>query len=121
MPVAFDLEWRGDQVANAFSQHSLHAMQTAGQQADKIAYSLAAVGDRSYTDPEGHAHPGYLRDSTFVIVEPDGAHGYVLIVGNRAPYAVFIELGTFRSPAQPFLRPAGDAAAGMLDRLLAQG
>lgn len=42
---------------------------------------------------------GALRDS--IAVNPEGVY-----IG--APYAVFVEYGTSRSPAQPYVRPAMD-------------
>jgi HK97 gp10 family phage protein len=52
------------------------------------------------------------------------ADGPVLIISATAPYAGFVELGTSRMPARPFIRPAlaevfgpGLAAAAPLIRL----
>lgn len=54
---------------------------------------------------------GRLRSSIGKRLEqrPDGPTG---VIGSNVEYAVYVEFGTSRSPAQPFLRPALDAARG---------
>lgn len=52
---------------------------------------------------------GRLRASIDYSVERDG-DGLVGIVGTNVEYAPFVELGTYRTRAQPFLRPALAAA-----------
>jgi HK97 gp10 family phage protein len=50
---------------------------------------------------------GFLRDSIFHdIVESD----LNLMVGATAPYASYVENGTWKMRARPFLRPSFDAA-----------
>lgn len=60
--------------------------------------------------------PSPLADSLGV-VEGEGA----LFVTARAPYAAFVELGTARAAAEPFLGPAFDAVTADLARDLARG
>lgn len=48
---------------------------------------------------------GRLRSSVTHALEQD-SQGISAVVGTNVEYAVFVELGTSRSPAQPFLRPA---------------
>jgi HK97 gp10 family phage protein len=65
-----------------------------GAEMENMAKSLAAV------------RTGYMRDSVFHdIVESDLG----FIFGAKADYAGFVEFGTRRSRAQPFIRPALDA------------
>lgn len=53
-------------------------------------------------------------------------HGDVTVAGGKRTlvlaadesYALYVELGTSRAPAQPFLRPAVDAAAPKLTQRL---
>lgn len=52
---------------------------------------------------------GHLQASGFVDVEPGRAR-----VGYDADYAAFVELGTGRAPAQPYLRPAALRNRGRL-------
>lgn len=48
---------------------------------------------------------GELRDSINYAVM-DHEYGWQVLVYASAPYALFVEFGTRRSPMQPFLRPA---------------
>lgn len=48
---------------------------------------------------------GYLRDSAFIKRESDDVQ-----VGFDADYASYVEFGTYKMEAQPFLRPALDEA-----------
>lgn len=48
---------------------------------------------------------GYLRSTVFV-----QKNGNDVEVGFEAPYASYVEFGTYKMAAQPFLRPALDTA-----------
>ncbi len=48
---------------------------------------------------------GYLRSTVFVKEEGDD-----VLIGFDAPYASYVEFGTYKMAAQPFLRPALDNA-----------
>lgn len=54
---------------------------------------------------------GRLRASLTTDVEREGETTFVLKVGTNVEYASFVENGTSRMAAQPFLRPAVDAKA----------
>ena len=54
---------------------------------------------------------GRLRASLTTDVEREGKTTFVLKVGTNVEYASFVETGTSRMAAQPFLRPAVDAKA----------
>jgi hypothetical protein len=43
MPVSFELQWNGPEVANAFDRKSLAALQKAGQVGEETAQGLARV------------------------------------------------------------------------------
>lgn len=62
---------------------------------------------------------GDLKESGHVV---EMGSGYRLIYDakNRSgiPYGGFVEYGTSRTPAQPFLNPAAEQALGMLERNL---
>jgi HK97 gp10 family phage protein len=54
---------------------------------------------------------GALQES--IVVESDtDSRGPVVYVGSHLPYAIYVELGTSRMAAQPYLRPALGAAGG---------
>lgn len=46
---------------------------------------------------------GFLRDSGYVQIRSGDVE-----IGYSAPYASFVEFGTYKMAAQPFLRPAFD-------------
>lgn len=48
---------------------------------------------------------GYLRSTVFVQKDGDNVE-----IGFEAPYASYVEFGTYKMAAQPFLRPALDNA-----------
>lgn len=52
---------------------------------------------------------GRLRSSITEELRHDG-EGLVEVVGTNVEYAAFVELGTVHSRAQPYLRPAAEAA-----------
>lgn len=52
---------------------------------------------------------GRLRASITWQIERD-ARGLLAMIGTNVEYARFVELGTVRAPAQPYLRPALGAA-----------
>lgn len=54
---------------------------------------------------------GRLRSSITRAVDVD-SNGLVGVVGSDVDYAEHVEFGTSRAAAQPFLRPALDAAGG---------
>jgi HK97 gp10 family phage protein len=56
-------------------------------------------------DP-GRSGPSLLAASIVTEMDADGRGGVVRAGGGSAPYAAFVEFGTQRTPAQPFLGPA---------------
>ena len=61
-------------------------------------------------DP-GRPDPSLLAASIHADRIQDSLSGVVRAGGDIAPYAVFVEFGTVRAPAQPFLGPAFAANA----------
>jgi hypothetical protein len=72
-----------------------------GAEGVSIAQSLAPV-----SSGEGGDDPGELRDSIRYVVLEDGPG---VMIGSDVSYALYIEYGTFDTPAQPFLRPMLDS------------
>ena len=86
---------------------------------DRINQSVGEAIGRGLDDiaDEARANVAELRNADLPASSPlmasigtgmaeDGLSGAVHAGGNIAPYAVFVEFGALRSPAQPFLSPA---------------
>jgi len=54
---------------------------------------------------------GRLKSSIGYVIE-GGPTGPIAYVGSEVEYAIFVEQGTWRSSAQPYLVPALDAVRG---------
>lgn len=104
---SFRFTWRGAEV-----QHALEdALQTAMQETAESAKSAAQ--ERCPVDT------GLLRDSIFADVNASGGSARrTLVIGADVPYAAYVELGTSRQSAQPFIRPAVDQEAPKLTERL---
>jgi HK97 gp10 family phage protein len=75
---------------------------------------LDRVGD-AWVDGAKRSVPvrtGQLRSS--IRSAREGAHLILSAGDSRAPYASYVELGTSRAPAQPFMRPALLALKGLM-------
>jgi hypothetical protein len=77
------------------------------------AIDFAPIGDRGYEDEDsariGHAHPGTLKAS-LQLEELDETGDWAVI--SEASYAAFVEFGTVRNAAQPYLVPAVEKHTG---------
>lgn len=97
----FTLTWNGPQFEAMIMEALVNAFSTLSDEA--LAFMQAIVP----------VDTGDLRDSCFV---------QVLIVGNRVQiaigagmyYAVYVELGTSKHAAQPFIRPTYDFVVSRL-------
>ncbi|HKJ73634.1 MAG TPA: HK97-gp10 family putative phage morphogenesis protein [Alphaproteobacteria bacterium] len=67
----------------------------------------------------GRPGPSALEASIRIDPAADGPSGAVLAGGRDAPYAAFVEFGTRRAAAQPFLGPALAANATRIRRDIA--
>ena len=47
---------------------------------------------------------GFLRNSAFIQVQPQD-----VLIGFEAPYASYVEFGTYKMAAQPYMLPAAEA------------
>lgn len=83
-----------------------------GKELARIAVRVNTAAKRNASGRPGpRVVTGRLRSSiTFEI----GRNGKQLVarIGTNVHYAPYVELGTSRAPAYPFLRPALSAAAG---------
>lgn len=81
---------------------SLRALERIGEAAEGYAKDLCPVGT-----PESTGIPGYiggtLRNSITHVVDESEESVYI---GTNVEYGPYVELGTVKMDAQPFLRPA---------------
>lgn len=78
-------------VVNGINEEVLRALERIGQAAEGYAKDLCPVDT------------GNLRSSiTHVVDESNGA----VYIGSNTSYAPFVELGTVKQQAQPYLKPA---------------
>jgi hypothetical protein len=97
----FQLTWNGPQLVDDILSSLQNAFQNISD--DALSYMQSIVPVRT----------GALRDSCFVIVRISGGR-IQLIIGAGTRYAVYIELGSSRNGAQPFIRPTYDYVIRML-------
>lgn len=89
MAVTFDVKDNSDEVLAALKAQKAAALEAIGQQAEGYAKLLAPVDT------------GRLRNSISHTADDDAAY-----IGTNVEYAAYQELGTSRTAAQPYLRPA---------------
>jgi HK97 gp10 family phage protein len=100
---AFRFDWRGAAITAKITEAVLQAMDETADAAKSAAQERCPVDT------------GRLRDSIDAIVDQSGgSQRRRLTLFAAAPYALYVELGTSRMAAQPFLRPAMDAEAPKL-------
>ena len=95
------------------------ALETIGLLAEGYAKRACPVGTPESTGIP-HYQGGTLRDSITYEVSGDSVY-----IGTNVEYAPYVELGTWKMQAQPFLRPAatehGSTYRGILKRNLEEG
>lgn len=101
----FELAWNGPQLVAEILNEVSGALEKLSDQA--LAYMQQIVP----------VDKGTLRDSCYVRVSTEGTRLRIEI-GATAYYAVYVELGTSRHSAQPFIRPTYDLIVSMLPQLL---
>lgn len=77
-------------------------------QVHRAAVRLCPVGTPESTGKKGY-RGGRLRSSITWELGTDGG-GLLAVIGTNVDYAPYVELGTSKAPAQPFLLPALEAA-----------
>ncbi|MCD2345814.1 HK97-gp10 family putative phage morphogenesis protein [Clostridium guangxiense] len=95
------------EVLNALERSKKEICETIGTFVEGEAKLRAPVGDRA----DGDTHPGLMRRSITHEVNPDNSGVKVgttqeAVNSKGQPYAVFVEKGTSKMAAQPFLEPA---------------
>lgn len=90
------------EVLEGLSEAMLRALERVGMQAEGYAKDLCPVGT-----PESTGKPGYIGGTlkNSISHKVDDAEQAVYI-GTNVEYAPYVELGTVKMDAQPFLKPA---------------
>ena len=93
-----------DLVRNALAEQIEQALIAVGMAAESNA--KLEITHEVYDQPEarsGYVRTGRLRDSlTHEVLDGEKA----VIVGSNVEYAKYVEGGTMKMPARPYLRPA---------------
>lgn len=69
-----------------------------------------AAGEARRAAPYGDGRDGHLRDSIAAVPAARAGARYIAQVKANNPHALYVELGTSRMAAQPYLRPAAQRA-----------
>lgn len=100
-----DVEWidhSGD-VKKAINEAMKRALDICGGKAETYAKQLAPVGTPESTGIPGY-HGGTLRNS----ITHEQWDEKTEVIGSTVKYAPYVELGTYKMKARPFLRPAAE-------------
>lgn len=112
-----DLVWNGDEVAELMALAGDRALARVGQAVVAIAKVGAPVKTGRLKNSIRTAPPGYDEDDTDAATTQDLAEtdveaivaqvdGHSLDVGSWVSYSYFVETGTSKMPAQPYMQPA---------------
>jgi HK97 gp10 family phage protein len=101
----FQLTWNGPAVYGLMLEVIMEVMQTLENS------GLAHIQDIVPVDT------GYLRSTCYVTIEVQ-SNRIILRIGAEAEYAIYVELGTSRTEAQPFIRPTADWVADQIMDML---
>ena len=108
-----------DLAAREIRAATRRALETIGLLAEGYAQDKCPVGTPESTGIP-HYQGGTLRDSITYEVSGDSVY-----IGTNVEYAPYVELGTWKMQAQPFLRPAatehGSTYRSILKRNLEEG
>lgn len=104
------LEALGEQLGQAMIAIGMTAESNAKQEITKAVYDTPE-------SKSGYVRTGRLRNSISYGVDTDEPAVYI---GSNVEYAPYVELGTSKMRAQPFLKPAVENYAGEYKDLLEQ-
>ena len=92
-----------DEVQAAVTEAMARALEICGGKAETYAKQLAPVGTPESTGIPGY-HGGTLRNS----ITHEQMDEKTEVIGSTVYYAPYVELGTYKMKARPFLRPAAE-------------
>jgi HK97 gp10 family phage protein len=91
----FQLTWNGPALTQAIEQALISAFEQLSDEALNYMQSIVPVDT------------GLLQDSCIAYVTTENGR-ISMVIGNTAFYAIYVELGSVRNYAQPFMRPTFD-------------
>lgn len=92
-----------DEATKAVTEAMARALEICGGKAETYAKELAPVGTPESTGIPGY-HGGTLRNS----ITHEQWDEKTEVIGSTVDYSKFVELGTYKMKARPFLRPAAE-------------
>ena len=104
------LEALGEQLGQAMIAIGMAGESNAKQEITKAVYDTPE-------SKSGYVRTGRLRNSLTYAVDADAGDVYI---GTNVEYAPYVELGTSKMRARPFLKPAVENYAGEYKDLLEQ-
>lgn len=97
----FRLEWAGAEVAAEIVAATQAACQTLARIGDDTLKRITPVDT------------GLLKSTTYAVVVVEGLR-VIVRIGADTDYAVYVELGTYKMRARPYLRPTLDLVAARM-------
>ena len=92
-----------DEAIKAVSEAMARALEICGGKAETYAKQLAPVGT-----PESTGIPGYRGGTLRNSITHEQWDEKTEVIGSTVNYSKFVELGTYKMKARPFLRPAAE-------------
>lgn len=92
-----------EEAIKAVTEAMARALEICGGKAETYAKQLAPVGTPESTGIPGY-HGGTLRNS----ITHEQWDEKTEVIGSTVDYSKFVELGTYKMKARPFLRPAAE-------------
>ncbi len=106
MPARVRSQWNGDAIKAKSQRACESTVMILGERVVAFMVSIVPVDT------------GQLRDSLDAIVERVGNFWRIVFGSFGVLYAIFVELGTYKMRAQPYVRPGADWLAGQVDGVL---
>lgn len=92
-----------EEAMKAVTEAMARALEICGGKAETYAKQLAPVGTPESTGIPGY-HGGTLRNS----ITHEQWDEKTEVIGSTVNYSKFVELGTYKMEARPFMRPAAE-------------
>lgn len=104
-----DVEFKDNSgtVKKAVTEAMARALEICGGKAETYAKQLAPVGT-----PESTGIPGYRGGTLRNSITHEQWDEKTEVIGSTVKYAPYVELGTYKMKARPFLRPAAENHGG---------